>query len=59
MKDYMTTLALKQRKRTLNPVRGWQVWQCGKMIYDSNFKALCDYYVKSNALKGAQVKPIA
>jgi len=55
--DKMTYIALRQR-HPIKPIKGWAVWQSGKIIFDSNFKGLCDYFVQTNALKNTCVKPI-
>lgn len=60
MRDGMTTLALKARtgQRTRIPVKSWEVWQAGKLIFENKYYALCKYHVRVNALKNCIVKGV-
>jgi len=60
MKDGMTTLALKARtgQRTRIQVKSWEVWQLGRLIFESKDYGLCEHYVRVNALKNCIIKSV-
>lgn len=40
------------------PISHWKVVYNGKTVFENNFVALCQNYIKVNALNGAKLKAV-
>lgn len=58
MNDGMTTLVRQQQKAPRPRISGWQVRDCGRVIYEHPQKGMVIWWADKNGIDRSKIKPV-